>query len=368
VVLSAASESFVTFYQSAQEYVRLSRATLTYSLAAAALLSAAAWLGGIYGLMTAAIAAGVTQLALLIWLRPRNVLLVRWTWNWGALKRLVAFGLPFRLVDYPQSVMALLDVLWIGKVLGPGPLAIYVTARSMLQLAIEIPTRIGNVFISRICNVGAVPERRPALAKELSAFLLVQYLVVLPIVIIGIGEMMSLLVRHFLKSYAASVPVMRWLLLAVYFTPQTTIVRNFWILDKRLLSLGLSNLFGLATMALSILTCSAAQGRSLPSVACGAVIGFGLYYVFVMFTVGREVWGWRHAGYLVAHASAVVLILGLITTGSAEGVAAGSWLRVLGELVFSVGRNLGLVSPLLIYGAWKLRLFLKTRSWQPAQA
>ena len=365
-VLSATSESFVTFYQSAQEYVRLSRATLTYSLSAATLLSLGAWLGGIYGLIGTALVGGMIQLGLLVALRPK-ALAVRPTWSWAALKRLIAFGLPFRLVDYPGSLMAILDVLWIGRFLNPGALAIYVTARSLLNLAVDIPARMGSVFISRICNVGAVPERRPGLAKELSAFLLVQYLVIFPVIIIGIGAMMSLLVRSFLPSYAAAVPVLRWLLLAIYFVPQTTIVRNFWMLDKRLVSLGVTNLVGLAATATSIFVSTTLNGRTLPSLARGTVVGYALYYTCVMFTAGREVWGLKHAAYLVVHAVGSALVLGWISAGPAQRAVTGDWAAALHDLTFSLARNVAIVTPLLLYGGCKLRVFLNTRTWQRAE-
>ena len=109
LLLSAASESLTTFYQSSERYVALGRASMIGSLATAACLPLGVVLGGLVGLMCAAILAAILQFLLLIWLAGREGLQVRTAFSPSWLRQLVRFGLPMRLVDYPLAIFSILD-------------------------------------------------------------------------------------------------------------------------------------------------------------------------------------------------------------------------------------------------------------------
>ncbi|MBM3851999.1 MAG: hypothetical protein FJ399_02455, partial [Verrucomicrobia bacterium] len=182
-LLSACNESLGTFCQSQERYVTLGMSNVFGAAASAVLLPLGAWLAGVRGLVVGAMLGLGLQLVQLVWRTRREGLTVAWTWRWPALRALLGYGVPMRLVDYPLAVFMILDVLVVTRLLEAGELAVYATAKIMVAMAIDIPSRMGNVYLSRLyvqCGAGA--DRRE-LGDELARYLMAQYLVVMPLVI-----------------------------------------------------------------------------------------------------------------------------------------------------------------------------------------
>src|SRR3977135_4520209 len=112
----------------------------------------------------------------------------------------------------------------------------------------------------------------------MKTFLLIEYLIVLPVLICSVCFAFAFLTSQFIPAYVTSVPVIRTLILAVYFVPQTTLIRNFWMLDKRLVALGASNIVGLLGMLASLFVTLRLSGLTLGSIALASVVGYFIYY------------------------------------------------------------------------------------------
>lgn len=356
VLLSSCNDSLATFCQSQQRYAALGRSNVFGAVVSAILLPLGAWLDGVRGLVAGAVVALFLQLLQLAWRTHRDGLAVAWTWRWPALRGLLGYGLPMRLVDYPLAVFTIMDVLVVSWFLDASDLAIYSTAKIMSAMAIDIPSRMGNVYLSRLyIQSGANVDRR-ALGAELVRYLTMQYLVVMPLVICGVYWLAVQILSFFLPKYVAALPAAQVLLLTVFFVPQTSLMRNFWMIDKRFGALLCTNLIGLAGMAVGLGAAVTWFGPSLLAVAWGCVAGYGVFFLSLVVTVGREVLGSRMAMRVAGAAVGAMLYIGLVI-GHLRGRTFG------GDLVGFVGGSLGqlagtlaLLAPVVAVGVWQGRL------------
>lgn len=291
VVTNSLKDCLTTFLQGAQQYVPLSRVQFLTVILHASALCLGAYFGGIYGLMLGAVLVQFCLAAMLLTTCLGQGLGIGYPWNRQIFGRLAGFGLPLRLVDYPLSLFLMLDVLCVTKFLPVSALALYATGRMISLSANELISRMGTVIITRINERGVAPAGRALVAEELRLFLLFEYLVLLPALIFPAFFVSSFLIGRFIPKYYLAVEVTRILLISLFFVPQTTLVRNFWILDKRLLSLGISNivgfLAGVSALALAVWT----LGLSLVTVAWAMVAGLIIYFCYIQLSVGRETWG-----------------------------------------------------------------------------
>ena len=353
VILTSINESFLSFFQAAQKYVSLSKLLLAFSLWQAITLPVGAAVGGVTGLIVAYALSFTVQAALLYWIGSRENLRIEKAWEWSRFKRLLSYGLPLRVVDYPLQIFPMLDVLLIGRYLGVGPLAIYATARAVLTQGQEIISRIGSVMLTRMFNLSGAQAERAYLAEELKRFLMVNYLVTIPIIIVVGNLGVGLLVPYLLPKYAAAVGVVRILLFALFFTPQTTLLRNFWMLDKNLIAVGISNVVGFAGITASLIVARLTTGFRLETIAFAMVAGYSIYSLYVIFSIGREVWGTArtlnfmcYLALSVLYTSVVIFMIG----GREPGKDLASAFQTMAAMIVY---SLLLIAPLVFVGLWK---------------
>src|SRR5207244_7306320 len=113
---------------------------------------------------------------------------------------------------------------------------------------VNIPASIGNVLIMRLFHLSGGDVSRRQLGGELRTFLVAEYLVLNPLLACVAGVAFSFLTRQFIPDYAASIPVLTSLMCLIFFVPQSSLVRNFWMLDRRLGALAWSNILGLVAI------------------------------------------------------------------------------------------------------------------------
>jgi hypothetical protein len=101
----------------------------------------------------------------------------------------------------------------------------------------------------------------------------------------------------------------------------------------------------------------AAGGADLVGVARGVVLGYLAYYLYVMLTIGRELWGLRPALAIVAHAVGSLVVTKTMLTVFISG--SGSEVEQLAATALA---SLVGLSPLLLYGAWRTDLVRHLRS------
>jgi nitrate reductase NapE component len=224
----------------------------------------------------------------------------------------------------------------------------------MFQIS-NVPTAAANVVLMRLYKLAGAKRDRVELASELRRFVLLEYLVVFPVLICGIVPAFGLLVANVIPKYRGCLPLMDPLVYCVFFLPRTVIVRNFWLLEKRLLEIGASNICGLAGLSLGLLLSIYTLGRSLEAVALGTVIGYGIYYLYIMMTIGVEVWGVIGSIGIIMHAGLVIGTFELAGLSSATTPPAEHLPMQLKWLIETVTRNLLFVSPVVLYGIYKTK-------------
>jgi O-antigen/teichoic acid export membrane protein len=309
--LSAAKDILVTFFQSTNQYIPLSRLLLINGAVYFSLLPIGAYWGGVNGLMIAAIIANIIVLAVLYLGSQSRGVRIELRWESSIFRRHLSVGLPMRIVDYPFSISTMLDVLAVTRYGSIEALAIYSTAKAIAYSALEVPSRIGTVMITRINERAFTPEGRSAVAGDVRQFLLVEYLLLFPLLICAVYNALSTLVIVVIPKYSQAIPILQVLLLILYFVPQTSLVRNYWILDKRFVHLGVSNLVALAGMGLFIGIAVLIFKADPVYLAWAVVGGYVTQYVFIMYSVGSSLWGVRLASstILIALASACYVVV-----------------------------------------------------------
>ncbi len=354
VVSASLRDSLIIYLQGAQLYLPLSKVLFYTGLLQTLVICTATYLGGLFGLMAGAVLVQAAQVAMLFHSCRTSGLRIRRVWDWPIFKRLLAFGLPLRAVDYPISLFALLDVLVITKFMNVGALAIYTTARLITFSVTDVMGRIAMVIITRLNELGATEDGRRQVNRELRDFLLMEYLLLLPALICLAFVAGSFLIEQFIPRYAEAIPVLQILLLTIFFVPQTSLVRNFWILDKRLVSLGAVNLAGLAGLVAAIFLAVQVNGLNLTSVAWAAVAGNLIYYLGLMFSVGREVWGKVKAISLCATVLFSACYTGLVMSQVQVKSLPEGFFSAFGGACMMMAKGLLLLSPLFLLGAWRL--------------
>lgn len=348
-VLTAACEAQQLVLQSAHEFRTLSRIGILFSAAyALGVVGGARW-AGLNGILIGGATAWAAQA---VWLRVGRShagLGTAAKIDVPTLKGLVKFGLHLRVWDYPTSLAMVVDSLIVGRLLGLEALAIYSTLRAFCNQTFDLPARIGSVVLMKIYHDDA-GNGRTSSAEKLFRFLVAQYLFILPVLIcLGIAGV-RLLTSCVLPRYEAVVPLASILLFESYFCPTTSLMRNFWIIDKNLNMLAASG--GVWAISRVALLYWVIPKMGLTGAAFACVMSAAIYYVFLLTTVGRAIWGGRDAlkiGLLVAGSA---LYTAIATRLFIEPAAAG-WIPAIFAASRQIVSMLALLSPMLAWGIWR---------------
>ncbi len=332
VLTSTSTETINGFLQCAQQYRTLSVVTVANSLISVLVLSISAWMYGLKGLLTGALITSGCQAVIAVALSRHVGVTIQWAFELGVLRRLLRFGLPFRLLDYPMSLLTVVDSLYVARFFDAPSLAIYTTARLFFAMASDVPARMGAVLVSRLYTLTGAGRDRRELGREISRYFAAQHMVVMPLLISTVAVASRVLVAALIPKYVSSVPIGEILLLAVYFIPANTLIRNFWILDGRLMPLFWSNVAGLAGMAMALLVASTLIGWNLTAVAIGVVGGYFLHFVVVTSAVGPGLWAAR-TWLIAARATGCCLATGIAVRLSDLAVLHSIWPPIPSEIV-----------------------------------
>jgi hypothetical protein len=254
-------------------------------------------------------------------------------------------------------------MILITQFLGLEALAIYGMAKAFFLQTANLPAVIGNVFVNRILGLTGRNAARSHLAKEALDFLLIEYLVLFPLLICVAVHSFAFLTSAFIPDYAIGTPLISVLVFAIYFVPQTTLIRNFWMIDRRLIPLLRSNAIGLLGMLLGQGVTIFCLGLTLQSVVIGTVAGYAIYYFGVLLTIGRELWGISSVSRLVLKLSLSFAVTQLAVTLVPPSTAIESLHSAFTTLLVNTLLSLVVVLPIGIYGVWHTGLIkLVTRS------
>jgi O-antigen/teichoic acid export membrane protein len=368
VVVMSWTEAMTVFCQSAQCYYALSWSMVVTAVITVALIPAATWFFGLHGIMEASVLVALLQALLLTWLAHRAGIHLTLDCRWPIVRRLIAFGLPLRLVDYPLSILMMADMLFVAHFCSVAQLAIYATGTLLFAIASDMPARMGNVLLSRIYVLTGGNTNRSRVASELRRYFIIQHALLMPFLLTTLWWGARFIFPAFLPKYVPALGVAQVLLLGAYFTPPNTLIRNFWIIDKRLMALLGSNLGGLAAGAAMLLVAGRIGHLQLTWIAGGMVCAYAIHFLILLCSVGHALWGLRVviAVGLWALAGSVYVAL-LIRYILPLGGDPGHGLLFITSLIGWAKTQLWLL-PLYIVGSWRGAALQLLRQYFPRGA
>ncbi len=363
------TDLLVAYLQSAERYRSLALNTITYSLASTVVPFAGAYQFGLNGLVAGTMFTLCVWIATMAWSVSRQRAGLVRTWRIDQMKAALGFAIPIRLADAPLLVLADIDSVLVANFLGVAALGVYSTAKLFLNQAITTSTWISSVVIVRVNRLAGTASGRDLAVQQVQRYVVTMDLVILPLMIVGASVLAPPLIGWFIPKYSASADVLLWSLPTMYFVPQTTLIRNFWIFDRRVGRLALSNVVGLAAAAAATMAIGKWRGWTIQGVAVGYLVGHAVYYGWIMMTAGREVLGARAARVRMAHTfvSCAWVEGALAITRASVDMASQGHMTVAAKMF---GIALCLVGPLVVYGTAKSRLVpaLLQRSGVPVPA
>lgn len=360
--------AFVPFFQGAGRYVPLSRALLVNSIAGAIALPLGAFFGGIPGLLLAAVADEIFETGWIWWCGHSAGVSIKASWDSRLWKSLVSYGVSFKITDYPNTVFMMMGNLWVAHFIGLKALGLYALAQSLAMQSADITVRIGTVLYTRTLTQFGQGVDRKKIGDDMLRFIRIQLLVLVPAVSCAVAVVAPVLIRGVIPLYSESADVLMVLLAGSFFISQNNNLFAMWIAEKRMRAYGLSNLSGVigVSACLTVLWFFLSK-RSLTDVAFGVVLGYAVYFSYMIFTAGRELWGWWTATRTfleVLAAAAWTCTVLFHTSQGGRGAAGASVLFCAAKAAATMAIG---ISPLLLFGLWTsdavLYLKRQTANW-----
>lgn len=282
---------FTTFFAAAHDFVTLSKLLVIGALIDGAAFPVFALIWGLKGLMTAAVAGACIKSALFFLSGGRKGLDVKSKLSPKASRELLSFGFVLRVVDYPNALFNIADIIWVTKLMGIEALAFFSLAKSFFLQMSDVSTRIGTVYTMHYLEQSGKGMSREFMAEQLKRFLFFQLLVVVPVLSWAAGTVLPFIVRNFIPEYSASNRTFLVLLACGFFYVLNSGLTNPWVMDKKLFIRGAANTAGLLMMAGALFVTWFILGRrTINSVACATLSGYFLYFVYMVFAVGKGMW------------------------------------------------------------------------------
>ncbi len=338
LLLNRLQTMYITFFQSVQLYVPLSRLLLVNGLILAVLLPLGAYFLGLRGLLAAALLAESLKAAWMVISGKRHGIHPHLQWETSMFKRLASFGVGYRIADYPTTLFFMLDVLWVTKFMGLQLLAVYAMSRSFFLQISDITVRFGTVFMTRTFEQFGKNESRDTLARNIQRFMQVQLLVALPLVCWAIFSAVPFLIRQVIPLYQEGIVPLAILLTATFFDFRNNNLFTLWVAEKRLADYFISNVLSLFVMgSLLFFMYFIAGYKTLTGVAIVVVLGFLFNFTYAFGTIGKEYMGWKEALKLYVH----VLLMAGFTGGILVycSLRAPGKVNVFEDFVFSLKQS-----------------------------
>ncbi len=347
-------EIYVCFFQSSQVYSSLSFIMLAGNLIYSAALPIGAWLFGVQGLLWATLLSEIARTALFTFYSGSKGIKIHLLWDKKIWKNLASFGLIYKIADYPMSFFMALDLLWVTKMCDLWSLGIYAFAKAFGAGAADITVRMGAVLYTRTLTQFGSNVHREKIADDIRRFLQFQMMVSVPLICWMVVSAVPLLIRQLIPTYVDAIPLLPMVLLVIFFTPNNTNLFTTWIAEKRFLPFGLSNAFGTLSIGASLAVAWYVMGhKSLMDVAKANVVGYVLYFAYMMMTAGKHLWGSAGSVKLCLQVLfSAAWSLGAMTWLGDNQTLSLPWRQDLVESTLSSLRMLVALLPVLAAGLW----------------
>ena len=342
------------FLRCSQKYVALSSIIITVGVFEALAFVFGAYLGGINGLLIGVIATALFKLILSVIIGYKNGICVRLDFSFSQIKKLLSYGFPLRVIDYPMQYMVMVDLLWVTKFMDIASLAVYTTAQIFFKQSSQISNSIGSVFETRIIQYFGKYNSWKNIAYLIKKYMYLQLLVFVPILICVCSIFIPLVIRQFLPKYQDANQAIIYLLLANFFIVINSGLTIPWFTNKKLISRGLSNLLGLVVIILILsFFWFGLEIQELSSIAISVTLSYLFYFIYMLIMVGKELWSAKEIVkiFLMIFLAATWTGLVVIIANSYSLIGLNMYNDILRSItIFLI--SLVAISPVFIFGLY----------------
>lgn len=356
-VLTSFFQVYMMFFQGAQAFVPLSKLLLAGVIIDSVGFLFGAYVWGLGGLMTMAMLSSCLRVGLFVYFGQLINLTVRLKTYKHVLKRLLSFGFFLRLIDYPNALFAMANLLWVTKFMSIADLALFTMARSFFLQISNISTRVGTVYAMRFLEQAGSGVPRSVMARQLRQYLLFQLLVAVPLLSWAASVALPFIIRNFIPKYSAANQAIIILLICSFFYVLNSGLTNPWIMEKRLIARGIANAVGLIIIIIALaVPWFILEIRTINVVAYSTLAGYFLYFVYMVIAVGKDLWKPHECAEIIL---SVALAAGwtffLLHTGHAS-LVEGGFAEELRATIFMGAWTLLALLPVPLYGLKRSRI------------
>jgi O-antigen/teichoic acid export membrane protein len=358
-LLSRIMACYVIAFRTIHEFVNLSKIMVTLALLDVVIVLPAIGLFSFPGLL---VAFGISSALKLVWydrIRKRHGLFpIGWNLDVGRLKELLSIGFPIMIGNYLWRFFVTLDSLLVVWIMGTTSLAYYTVGAALLVQLSEIPTNVSTVLTPRLFEKFGESMDIGSLRPDLMRFFSGTLLCIAPLLCTAGFFGIPFLVRRLIPDFAEGIVVVRILVFALFFVPQTHIPNQILILLKRRVEYSLLIVAGIVAVASCVLTFHAVSG-TLAAVALGALSGYALYFLLLVHRVVGRLFGTAAAMRVHRRVAASFLWCSAVLWGIAAWIPDPDG-GVLGDLVVTIGKALLallLIGPVIRQGGREIGLY-----------
>lgn len=291
LIIGSVVNSYDIFLRCSQKYIGLSKIILIMGVFEALAFISGAYLGGINGLLIGVVISALFKLILTLFIGYKNGIILELDFSFVQIKKLLSYGFPLRLIDYPMQYMVMADLLWVAKFMDIASLAVYTTAQIFFKQSNQISISIGSVFETRIIQYFGKHNSWKKIGDLIKNYMYLQLLVFVPILVCLCATFIPLVIRQLLPKYQDASEAIIYLLLANFFIVINSGLTIPWFTKKKLISRGKSNLFGLLVMIFSLsFFWFVLEIQKLSSIAISVTLTYLLYFIYMLIMVGKELW------------------------------------------------------------------------------
>lgn len=277
------------------------------------------WVANVNGLIVGgAIAAGLKFLSVWVYIARLGIQINLWSISRTALERLLGFGIPMRLFDYPSTLFSSIDLLAVAALFGEEALALYSTARLGLGITSEVAGRLGsperNDWRVRLGR----KSKEKLVAEDVFGLMNFLALLVWPSLALFTYLGVEVVTLTFIPQYVGALPVLRVLLVAWLFLPEAYGIRDLWVVQAKFRILFITGVgallaFGAALGVLRYLS----EFSDIAMIAMSFLIGSTLYMGILLVAAKKTIWNWHQtlitATVLLMAGGMIWTMLGLAT-------------------------------------------------------
>jgi O-antigen/teichoic acid export membrane protein len=306
VILIGFTDVYVAAYQGIEIQDRLGKLIAIFWAIFCATSIAFGYIFGISGVLFSGIFSYLIY-ALILHHKLRDSVDIRWAISWDKAKDLLGFGIPFRVVDYPLVFLSNADLLLVAMFFDVQSLAIYSTAKIFLLQTSQIPGWILSIFVMKLANKMNNSFERAKCDEEMYLLLLFNYFVLIPLLLVFTVLGSKVIMHVFLVDYIPALDYVLLIMFALYFQPQVTGIRNYWMLEKKLKKLAITNIISLAVFFIVIFIGNV-DIDGLTVIVTAYVLANCINALLGLFSIGPKIWGWpKLLGVMLAGISSVSL-------------------------------------------------------------